>query len=105
MKSTINDIQTESLLATAEADAADHDGALITQRRTDRELAEASGDDYRNGGSDSDHDAALKSAIEDIQVDVMLKNAEARHSQDQQDQAPAFGDSDGDKAAKRLLEE
>jgi len=46
-------------------------------------LAEASGDDYRNGGSNADHDAALKSAINDIQVDVMLKSAEARHSQDQ----------------------
>lgn len=45
-------------------------------------MAEAAGDDYRNGGSNSDHDAALKSAINDIQVDVMLKNAEARHSQD-----------------------
>jgi len=50
--------------------------------KTERELTEASGEDYRNGGSNSDHDAALKSAIDDIQVDQMLKNAEARHSQD-----------------------
>jgi len=68
-------------------------------------LTEASGDDFKNGGSNSEHDAALLSAINDIQVDVMLKNAEARHSQDQQDQAPALGESEGDRAAKRLLEE
>lgn len=68
-------------------------------------MSEASGDDYKNGGTNDEHDAALKSAINDIQVDVMLKTAEARHSQEGQDQEPALGDSDGDKAAKSLLEE
>lgn len=80
MKSTINDIQTEALLTTAEADAAANDNDSITQVKTERELAEAAGDDYNHGGSDYEHDIALKSAINDIQVDVMLKKAEARHS-------------------------
>lgn len=68
----------EALLATAEADATVDDS--IAQQRADKELAEASGDDYKNGGTDYEHDTALKSAINDIQVDVMLKKAEARHS-------------------------
>lgn len=82
MKSTISDMQTEALLATAEAEAAENDDVQIARLKTERELAEASGDDYRNGGTNYEHDAALKSAINDINVDVMLKNAEARHSQD-----------------------
>ena len=80
LKSTINDIQTEALLATAEADAAENETDLIAAHQADVELAEASGDDYKNGGTNFEHDQALKSAINDIQVDVMLKKAEARHS-------------------------
>ena len=80
MKSTINDIQMEALLSTAEADAAENDNDLISARRAERELAEASGDDYSHGGTNYEHDSALKSAINDLNVDVMLKKAEARHS-------------------------
>jgi hypothetical protein len=105
LKSAINDVQVDAMLATAEADANESDSDAIAQQKVESELAEASGDDYKNGGTNFEHDQALKSAINDIQVDVMLKKAEARHSQDCQDVESALGDSDGDKAAKSLLEE
>jgi len=56
MKSTINDIQTEALLATAEADAAENETDLHEAHQLDVELAEASGDDYKNGGTNFEHD-------------------------------------------------
>jgi hypothetical protein len=56
LKSTINDIQTEAILATAEADAAENETDLIAAHQADVELAEASGDDYKNGGTNFEHD-------------------------------------------------
>ena len=66
------------MLASSERSGDDSDNAA--RQAADRELAEASGEDFKYGGTDSDSDAALKSAIGDLQVDVLLKSAEARHS-------------------------
>lgn len=62
----MNDLETEALVSTAESDAADHDSISIAHLKIDTELTEASGDDSRYGGSNYDHDAALKSAINDM---------------------------------------
>lgn len=56
LKSTINDIQTEAILATAEANETDNETDLIAAHQADVELAEASGDDYKNGGTNFEHD-------------------------------------------------
>jgi len=80
LKSAINDIQVADLLATAEDISQENESDSMAQQKADDELAEASGDDYKNGGTNYEHDIALKSAINEINIDVMLKKAESRHS-------------------------
>lgn len=81
MRSTLNDYQTESLISGAEAYSANHNESRLKQLLYEKELTECSGDDYLNGhATNSESDTALRSALSDIQVDVMLKNVEGRHS-------------------------